>query len=289
MSSQPFSALPFLPISTGLIENLWMEDAGYGVLTTRSLGIQDHPAHITFTARDDQIASGVEEAAALLKQLGASIDYAIPSGSRALSGTLLLEAKALAGQLHLGWKSAQSLMEWSAGIATMTHKMVTLAKKISPMAVVGCTRKAPPLTRPLAVKAVLAGGGVMHRINLSETLLVFAEHLTFMNFDIGKAIGRLKQTAPERKITVEVETIEQALTVAQFSPDILQLEKFTPQQLHHLHERLKFFDHIPSLAAAGGINPENIADYIEAGADIIVTSAPYYAKPCDVQVKLEAA
>lgn len=110
-----------------------------------------------------------------------------------------------------------------------------------------------------------------------------------MNFDIGKAIGRLKQIAPERKITVEVETIEQALTVAQFSPDILQLEKFTPQQLHHLRERLKFFDHIPSLAAAGGINPENIADYIEAGADIIVTSAPYYAKPCDVQVKLEAA
>lgn len=287
MSSQPLFTHSFLPISTSLIENLWMEDAGYGDLTTRALGIQNQPARITFTARDDQIASGVEEAAALFKQLGASIEYAISSGSRAASGRLLLEAQALAGILHQGWKSAQNLMEWSAGIATMTHKMVTTAKKISPQIVVGCTRKAPPLTRPLAVKAVLAGGGVMHRINLSETLLIFAEHLNFLNFDIGEAIGRLKQTTPERKITVEVETIEQALTVAQFSPDILQLEKFTPQNLRNLRDRLQFFDHIPFIAAAGGINPNNIADYVEAGADIIVTSAPYSAKPCDVQVKLE--
>ncbi|MFT8736717.1 MAG: ModD protein [Zymomonas mobilis] len=278
-----------LPVSASLIENLWAEDVGYGDLTTRALGIQDQPAHITFTARDDQIASGIEDAAAILTQLGAAIEYRIPSGSRALSGCLLLAAKASAAILHQGWKSAQTLMEWSAGIATTTHQMVTAAKKISPQAVVGCTRKAPPLTRKLAIKAILAGGGVMHRINLSETVLVFAEHLAFMNFDIGKAIGTLKQNLPERKITIEVETIEQALTVAQFSPDILQLEKFTPQQVRDLRDRLKFFAHIPLLAAAGGINPDNVAAYVEAGAHIIVTSTPYSAKPRDVQVKLEPA
>jgi len=40
------------------------------------------------------------------------------------------------------------------------------------------------------------------------------------------------------------------------------------------------------LAAAGGVNAENAADYARAGADILVTSAPYVAKPRDVQVKL---
>jgi molybdenum transport protein len=41
----------------------------------------------------------------------------------------------------------------------------------------------------------------------------------------------------------------------------------------------------PLIAAAAGINPDNVADYVRAGADIIVTSWPYTARPCDVKVE----
>jgi molybdenum transport protein len=45
----------------------------------------------------------------------------------------------------------------------------------------------------------------------------------------------------------------------------------------------------PLIAAAGGVNAANAAAYAQAGADVIVTSAPYLARPCDVQVNLTMA
>jgi molybdenum transport protein len=45
----------------------------------------------------------------------------------------------------------------------------------------------------------------------------------------------------------------------------------------------------PLIAAAGGVNAGNAASYAKAGADILVTSAPYWAKPLDVAVHIKAA
>ncbi len=43
------------------------------------------------------------------------------------------------------------------------------------------------------------------------------------------------------------------------------------------------------LAAAGGINGNNIADYARTGITLAVTSTPYYAKPADIEVVLSPA
>ena len=42
------------------------------------------------------------------------------------------------------------------------------------------------------------------------------------------------------------------------------------------------------VAAAGGVNPANAADYARAGAHILVTSAPYFAPPSDIKVVISA-
>jgi molybdenum transport protein len=42
----------------------------------------------------------------------------------------------------------------------------------------------------------------------------------------------------------------------------------------------------PTIAAAGGIHAGNVAAYARAGADVVVTSSPYLAKPRDVHVRL---
>lgn len=42
-----------------------------------------------------------------------------------------------------------------------------------------CTRKQNPGTKQLSIKAVKAGGGSIHRLGLSESILVFAEHRQF--------------------------------------------------------------------------------------------------------------
>ena len=70
---------------------------------------------------------------------------------------------------------------------------------------VACTRKAAPLSRALAIKAVRAGGGVMHRTGLSDTVLVFPEHRAFLPDTTRPRWWRaLRARAPERKLVVEV-------------------------------------------------------------------------------------
>jgi molybdenum transport protein len=53
-----------------------------------------------------------------------------------------------------------------------------------------------------------------------------------------------------------------------------------------VHGIQKRADGRPVIAAAGGINAQNAGDYTRAGADTLVTSAPYYAKPAEIQVCL---
>ena len=39
--------------------------------------------------------------------------------------------------------------------------------------------------------------------------------------------------------------------------------------------------------AAGGVNGENAAAYAETGADVLVTSWPYFGRPADVKMAFE--
>lgn len=45
----------------------------------------------------------------------------------------------------------------------------------------------------------------------------------------------------------------------------------------------------PIIAAAGGINAGNAPAYAASGADVLVTSSPYTARPRDVQVEIARA
>ena len=82
----------------------------------------------------------------------------------------------------------------------------------------------------------------------------------------------------------------EALHAAEAGFDVIQTEKFNPQQVAELSQALSAVaGRRPLIAAAGGITAENAGTYASAGADIIVTSAPYLGRPCDVRVSLTPA
>jgi molybdenum transport protein len=277
-----------IPIADADIDRMIAEDFGHGDLTTRALGIASHAGRMSFTARDAMVVSGIDEAARILVRLGAVVDIRVFSGAYAAPGTLLLEASGTASCLHAGWKIAQTLVEWSAGIASAVHDIEAAARAVSPSIVVACTRKTAPLTRALSMKAVLAGGGTLHRTGLGDSILVFPEHRAFLGgVDLRATLGDLRAAAPERAVVVEVGSPEDALLAANSGADVVQLEKFTPAQVAALRETLA--GRQVKLAAAGGVNVRNAADYARAGADILVTSAPYLAAPRDVQVSIREA
>ncbi|MQX36017.1 ModD protein [Roseospira navarrensis] len=266
---------------------LLREDAPYGDLTTRALGLDGTPARLTAAARGPMTLCGAEEAARLLSLLGASVRVQAASGNALEAGAPILAADGPAETLLLGWKVSQTLMEWASGIATRARAIVDAAHAARPDAVVACTRKAVPGTRALSAKAVLAGGASLHRTGLSDTVLLFPEHRAVAGGEaaLGGQIASLRHACPERTVVVEVKTVDAALTAARHGADMLQLEKFTPDQVADVAARLPPATR-PCLAAAGGIGAANAGDYARAGARVLVTSAPYTAPPADVAVTL---
>jgi len=258
------------------------DDTAAGDLTTDTLAIGDQPARLEFRARQPMTLCASEEAQRLFELAGAQARLRLHSGQRAEAGDLILDATGSAASLHQAWKTAQTLVEWASGIASATAAIVAAAGGVA----VACTRKNVPGTKALSIKAVKSGGAIMHRLGLSETLLVFAEHRLFLDASPAQTIAQLKRAQPEKKIIVEVADVPEALRWAEAGADVLQLEKFTPEAVAVCRQAV---DALPTdrralLAAAGGVRADNAAAYVAAGADLLVTSAPYTAPPKDVQV-----
>ncbi|MET0027451.1 MAG: ModD protein [Candidatus Thiodiazotropha sp.] len=268
---------------------LLSEDAPYGDLTTASLGIGLQTGRITFDARDPMVVCGVEEAAELLRYAGADqVDTFVSSGEAVDPGRHLLQATGPAHALFLAWKVAQSLMESLAGVSTSARQIVDQAGD----AVVACTRKHLPGTKTLMVKAVQAGGATMHRLGLSESIMVTEEHRTFLSDSASHAyLAHIHKQQPEKKCVVEVDRMDAALALIEQDCAVIQLEKCTIEDVVRVVNAAKARNlgaQRTVIAAAGGINPGNAAEYAATGVDLLVTSAPYFAKPRDVQVRFEA-
>lgn len=280
-----FPALP-----DHVLDALLADDVPLGDLTTHALGLSGLPARMTFAARDRLVVALAEEAARLVERSGADVTLLVASGTALAPGAPILEARGPAGALHRAWKVAQTLLEIASGIATTTRAIIEAARAVSPDIAVACTRKTVPGAKALSIKAIMAGGAVPHRLGLSETVLVFEEHRRFLK-DVAPAeiVARLRRTVPEKKVVVEVAGVDEGVAWAQAGADVIQAEKFSPEAIATLVAALKSTASATLVAAAGGITPDNAGAYAAAGARVLVTSAPYTAKPRDVQVTLGPA
>ena len=271
-----------------ILENMLHDDSPCGDATTWGLGIGDLPGRLVFRARHPQTACCTEEAARMGVMRELVPEGLIPSGTPVDAGTVLLNLSGRAADLHQVWKIAQTLMEYAAGIASATAELVTAARRGNPKIAVACTRKQVPGAKAMSVKAILAGGAVPHRLGLSETLLVFAEHRAFLN---GKApmsiVNRLHDSWPERRVVIEVGNVEEALVWIEAGADVIQLEKCSPETVRKVVDLAT--GRPVKIAAAGGVNIANAEAYARAGAHFLVSSAPYNALPRDVEVSLKPA
>jgi molybdenum transport protein len=272
------------------LEQLLMDDAPYGDLTTDALGVGNAPGLMQFTARDRMTLALAEDAAAIIELAGCQVELLASSGSTLEPGMPILSARGPGAALLRSWKVAQTLIEVWSGVATEARAIVTAAAAVAPHIAVACTRKNIPGTKRFAVAAVKAGGAVMHRLGLSETILVFPEHRPFLrDVPLTELVGQLRRAAPEKRLVVEVTNFQDAVEAAVAGFDVIQAEKFAPVEVASLTARMKAMASVwnrPVVAAAGGIRAENVAAYAQAGADVVVTSSPYLAPPRDVQVQI---
>ncbi len=157
----------------------WIREvAPAGDLTCLTLGLDAQPGRLTFTAREDMVVCGTEE----IVRICASVARLRRSGKRTANWRMPMKSSPWPKALSAPTTGLESLDQHPGvrfGIASRTHRLAALATAASPRVRIAATCKMFPGTKELSAKAVLAGGGMLHRLGLSDSILVFDHHAAF--------------------------------------------------------------------------------------------------------------
>ena len=275
--------------SDSRLESFIADDIPYIDLTSEILGIGEAPGAMEYFTREDCVVCCTEEAARIIERLGAKVTRMLPSGTRIKAGESFLSCEGPASALHQAWRVCLNLFEHVSAVATNTAHMVDAVKAVNPHCEVLTTRKSMPGAKDILVKAVMAGGAWPHRLGLSETVLVFDYHITFLGgFDAFVArIPEFKAHCVEKKLFVECKA-EQAKALVEAGVDGIQFDKATPEEIAALAPELRAINPHVTLIAAGGVNLTNAAAYATSGVDGLATTFPFNAEPLDMSVRMLA-
>lgn len=277
-------------ISDSVIESIIKEDMPYYDITTSLLNIGANRGKISYYARNNGVVSGVLVAKKIFEKLGAEVTFFLQDGSSISKDDMILQAKGNADILHAGWKVALNTLEYLSGITSLCSQMVYKSRQVNKNVMLAATRKSMPLTRQLVTLAFLAGGVEPHRLGLSETILIFKQHLEFMGGfeNLENTIKNSAQKAYEKKIILETENYDDSIKALQYDfISGIQLDKLSPEEVGKIvDERNKKNKNI-KIIAAGGINLKNIEDYAVTMADVLVSSYFFHAAPFDIKAVME--
>ena len=118
-------------------------------------------------------------------------------------------------------RTALNLLGHLSGIATLTRAWVDAVAGTG--ARIRDTRKTTPGLRALEKYAVRCGGGVNHRMSLSDAALVKDNHVVAAG-GVVAAFERVRAAYPDLPIEVEVDTVEQAREVIDAGADLVLLD-----------------------------------------------------------------
>lgn len=275
-------------LNDGELSSLLAEDVPAMDLTTLALGIGFRRASMDFFSRAPIVVAGAEEAARLLRLQGAEVAQHRFSGEACEEGGLILSCSGEASSLFRAWKIVQNILEQVSGIAGRARHLVIAARRENPSVAVAVTRKSFPGAKKLSLKGAMAGGATVHRLGLSESLLVFDEHRRFFEPQaLAEALKELRLRERERTLVAEVGSLEEGKILAAMGVQAIQFEKMPPEELRGAVAELRRDCPGLTIAAAGGIQAENAGAYAATGVDILVTSSVFYGKPADIRVDIQ--
>jgi len=155
------------------------------------------------------------------------------------------------------------------------------------------TRKTTPGLRRWEKAAVLAGGGVNHRMGLDDAVLIKENHAALAG-GVGAAVSQARERLAGDEIQVECRDSKEVEEALRAGAGRLLLDNMTPAGLRSAvaARNRSAGDSAPrvSLEASGGITLENVADVAATGVDFISVGALTHAAPVlDLSMYLEPA
>ncbi|MFX1384773.1 MAG: carboxylating nicotinate-nucleotide diphosphorylase [Promethearchaeota archaeon] len=223
-------------------------------------------------AKSEGFISGLEELGFLFKILKVETSFKKNDGEEVNIGDVVVELKGNVREILLGERTGLNLVTRMSAITTTARKYAELIKVSGKNVKMACTRKTTPGIRIFEKKAAELGGADVHRFSLDDMVLLKDTHLKFYKGNIEKLLSNVKKkNSFSKKIEIEVENVEDVLIAAKNGADIIMLDNMGPDQVEDAINLLKKNNlrNNVIIEVSGGINQDNIIDYLLSEPDII--------------------
>ena len=258
-----------------LVTNSLAEDIKDGDITTRNIFLENKKARAEVIARESIILSGFEIFQAIFKKLDTNVSFSyekFKDGEEIIAGETIVNVECGVIQLLEGERSALNILQWLSGIATLTNNYV---KKAAPVKVLD-TRKTTPGLRMFEKYAVACGGAINHRFGLYDQVLIKDNHIETAG-GISNAVSLVRKNVPEdKKIEVEVQSIEEVKEALENHADIIMLDNMS---LDMMHQCIKIIDGKAKTEISGGVTFERLEEISTSGADFVSVGALTHSAP----------
>ena len=260
----------FQQVKDAIAEDL----AGGQDITSVATILESAVVNAEFISRSDGVVSGLHVAAAVLEYCGINhYEVLVDEGAKVSAGKVLITAQGNTRKLLLAERSALNFLSHLSGISTLTNQWVLAVSGTKCQ--IRDTRKTTPGLRHLEKFAVRMGGGVNHRLGLSQAALIKDNHILATG-SISKAFNAIKKEFPGKEIEIEVDSIEQLKEVISLKPELILLDNMSVEQCI---EAVSITAGSVALEASGGITINNAKAYAATGVNYLAIGALTHSAP----------
>ena len=243
-------------------------------LTTTSLFSEGKQITASIITRQEITVAGLEELSYLLQtHTNLTIKVYGNDGDHLSKEQTLAEITGDIREILSYERVLLNILQRFCGIATETATILT---KLGPTKTqIAATRKTH--WGLLDKKAVAVGGGLTHRLNLSDGILVKDNHLLMIS--PTDTLKKLLQSVNDTLIEIEVEDNKTLLSLTELFSQTqttnvlgILLDNFLPDEAKTVLAKLPRYENI-IFEASGGITAENVKEWAQTGVDVISLGA----------------
>jgi len=249
------------------------EDLGErGDITSALLIPADRRATARVVARKAGVLAGRAAAEEVLRQTGVSGEWRAKDGARLTPDTVVVEIEGPARAVLTAERTLLNLLCHLSGIATLTAAYVAECGAVQVLD----TRKTTPGLRALEKAAVLAGGGVNHRMGLYDRVLVKDNHLALAGAGLVEAVARARREMPDVLVEVEADDLAGVRLGLEAGADWVLLDNMTPDEMR---AAVALTAGRARLEASGGMTLEGARAAAGTGVDAVSVGALTHSAP----------
>ena len=266
------------PYVEDLVRRAVAEDLAGGVDVTSTATVPAGQRGVAaFVPRQEGVVAGIGLALAVLDVvLGDDLEVVSVGrdGERAVRGEAVLEVAGPVRGLLTAERTALNLLCHLSGVATLTRRWVDEVEGTG--ARIRDTRKTTPGLRALEKAAVRAGGGVNHRMSLSDAALVKDNHVVAAG-GVAAAFEAVRREFPGVPVEVECDTVEQVREVLAAGADLVLLDNMSPEQLRECVALCR--ERGVLTEASGGLSLDVARTVAQTGVDFLAVGALTHSAP----------